>query len=335
MQSERADMSLTPKDADQQAGSYEPQTTTEGTAAQADRPTFTVFTATFNRAHTIHRVFESLRAQTVDDFEWLIVDDGSTDDTETLVRNWAEEAAFPIRYFWQENQGKHVAMNGGVRRARGELFLILDSDDACEPDALETFKRHWEAIPEQERGTFTGVACLARTPDGAIVGSRFPKAPLDSNSLQLRSRFGVTGDKWGFHRIEVLRRFPFPVIPGERFVPESLVWNRISQQYKTRYINAPLLIYYPTPGSLSSPLPRIRSPVGMCLHYLEHARLLKGESLWRRVRALANYVRYSLHAGDGTGELFRRARQPGAMALAYPLGLARYVVDKRKLLPKG
>jgi glycosyltransferase involved in cell wall biosynthesis len=323
-------MSLTPRGSDSPAGANETLKAFESAAGQSERPTFTVFTATFNRAHTLHRVFESLTAQTIGDFEWLIIDDGSTDGTEALVRTWVDGAAFPIRYYWQENQGKHVATNEGVLRARGALFLILDSDDACDPEALETFRYHWEAIPGEERDSFTGVACLTRRPDGAIVGSHFPAHPLDVSSHELRSRFGVTGDKWGFHRIEVLRRFPFPVIPGEKFVPESLVWNRISQQYKTRYINTALLIYHPTEGSLSSAHPRIRSPQGMRLHYLEHAQLLKRGSRWQRVRTLANYVRYSLHAYVGTGELFRSARQPGSMVLAYPLGLARYVVDKRK-----
>jgi glycosyltransferase involved in cell wall biosynthesis len=328
-------MSLTPKDPDPGAGSHETGAATEGTAP-SDRPTFTVFTATFNRAHTLHRVFESLKAQTLDDFEWLIVDDGSTDGTDALVRKWIDGAAFPIRYYWQENQGKHVAFNEGVRRARGELFLILDSDDACDPEALETFKKHWEAIPEEERGSFTGVACLSRQPDGTIHGSRFPVEPLDVSSFHVRYRLGVTGEKWGFHRTEVLSRFPFPVIPGETTVPESLVWNRISQQYKTRFINAPLRIYYPTEGSwASSPLSRIRSPVSASLYYLEHAGLLEAESLWNRIRALANYVRFSLHAGVGSREMFRRARQPGAMVLAYPVGLARYIADRPTVYGAG
>jgi len=117
----------------------------------SERPLFTLFTATFNRAHTLHRVYESLVCQTLRDFEWLIVDDGSTDSTREVVEGWQSEAAIPIRYYHQPNAGYHIAFNRGVELARGELFLSLGSDDACKPYALERFYHHWMAIPETER----------------------------------------------------------------------------------------------------------------------------------------------------------------------------------------
>src|SRR3974390_2817293 len=94
---------------------------------------FTVFTATYNRAHTLHRVYDSLCAQTLHDFEWIVIDDGSTDNTAELIDDWAKAAQFPIRYFKQNHSGKHVAHNLAVREARGLFFLPLDSDDACLP----------------------------------------------------------------------------------------------------------------------------------------------------------------------------------------------------------
>ena len=97
--------------------------------AEPESYTFTVFTPTYNRAATLARVYESLQRQTFTDFEWIIVDDGSTDETAELVQQWRSESSFPIRYIWQPNQGKHVAFNRGVELARGELFLPHDSDD--------------------------------------------------------------------------------------------------------------------------------------------------------------------------------------------------------------
>ena len=102
-------------------------------SAASARYTFTVFTPTCNRCATLPRVYASLAAQTFRDFEWLIVDDGSTDCTAALVDKWTAQADFPIRYLRQENRGKHIASNRAVREARGELFLVLDSDDACVP----------------------------------------------------------------------------------------------------------------------------------------------------------------------------------------------------------
>src|SRR5690242_10850122 len=110
-------------------------------------PLFTVFTPTYNRAHTLHRVFDSLRAQTIRDFEWLVIDDGSVDGTSEQISEWTNTVDFPIRYFKQKNSGKHIAHNLAAREARGQFFLPLDSDDACMPDALERLSYHWNSIP--------------------------------------------------------------------------------------------------------------------------------------------------------------------------------------------
>src|SRR5687767_5062754 len=204
---------------------------------------FTVFTPTYNRAHTLERVYASLDAQSFRDFEWLIVDDGSTDDTRSLVERWRQQARFPIRYLWQENSGKHVAFNVAVREARGELFLPFDSDDGCVPHALECFRRHWESIPGDRRARFSAVTALCKDQHGNLVGSKFPYAVTDSNSLEIHYRFHVTGEKWGFHRTEVLRQYPFPEIRATH-VPESVVWGKIALRYSTRFVNDVLRIYY-------------------------------------------------------------------------------------------
>ena len=114
---------------------------------------FTVCTPTFNRAHTIHLVFESLKQQTFTDFEWLVIDDGSDDETSTLIKQWQSEAFFPIRYKFQENQGKHIIANLGVEMARGEL-LVADSDDSFKPEALEVFCEYWFSIPSVTKCIF-------------------------------------------------------------------------------------------------------------------------------------------------------------------------------------
>ena len=171
---------------------------------------FTVFTATFNRCHTLHRPYESLRKQTFKSFEWVIVDDGSTDGTAKLVEAWTRESSFPIRYFYQKNSGKHVAFNRGVRAARGDLFLTFDSDDECVPAALEILLRHWLAIPAAEREQFSAVTGLCVDQEHAIVGDKFPADIIDSDSNEINHRYHIRGDKWGFQRTDVLRVFPFP-----------------------------------------------------------------------------------------------------------------------------
>lgn len=212
-------------------------------------PLFTVFTPTYNRASVINRVYESLLLQTFKDFEWLIVDDGSTDETRGLVEHWTQDSQtwFPIRYVYQENQHKKVAHNRGVREARGELFLTLDSDDTCVPEALDRLAHHWYAIPEGQRDRFSAVTSLCRYEDGSIVGDSFPcDGWIDSDSLEMTYRYRTRGEKWGFQRRDVLRNYLFPEmavsVPG--YVPEGLVWSAVARNYKTRFVNEALRIYH-------------------------------------------------------------------------------------------
>jgi glycosyltransferase involved in cell wall biosynthesis len=208
-------------------------------------PFFTVFTPTFNRAHTLHRVFDSLRNQTLRHFEWVIVDDGSTDNTPELVKKWVEKATFPIRYFRQPNSGKHIAHNIAVREARGVLFAVLDSDDALETDALERIRNNWLEIPGAERARYSGLGSLCRDQHGKIIGVPFPTSPFDADfreSFFVRRRFG--GEKWGVSRTDVLRQFPFPDIKGTNFVPEALLGFQMAKVYKRRYVNEVFRIYY-------------------------------------------------------------------------------------------
>jgi glycosyltransferase involved in cell wall biosynthesis len=296
--------------------------------------TFTVFTPTYNRAHTLHRVYESLAVQTFRDFEWLICDDGSTDDTRGLAERWRQEASFPIRYVRQEHGGKHVAFNRAVQAARGELFLTLDSDDACLPQALARLKHHWDAIPEAERGRFSAVTALCTDQHGALVGTRFPFDPTDSDSLEIRYRFGVKGEKWGFHRTAVLREFPFPALNGESFVPEHVVWAAIARRYKTRYVNEVLRVYHVGAGADRISGTAVRH--ARALAFGHRARLDRELDWFARapltfLRFAVHYVRFSLHAGWGPWEAVCRLETTGARLLAllvWPVGVAACVRDR-------
>ncbi len=302
-------------------------------------PLFTVFTPTYNRAHTLHRVYESLAAQTLRDFEWLIVDDGSTDGTDDLVAQWTADASFPITYMRQENQGKHVAFNTGVRYARGELFLPLDSDDGCVPEALERFRHHWEAIPSVEREGFTAVTALCMDQSGKIVGDRFPNDVTDSDSLEIHYRYGVRGEKWGFHRTSVLREFPFPEDVKRQYIGESLLWTRIARCYRTRFVNEALRIYYIDEPSMVHGQRPGRNAVG---GRMRHLVVLNEERDFFRVapleflRSAGLYARYCFHLGlPAAAQVreIRHARERALWLLMLPLGLAVYLSDRRRKEP--
>ena len=281
---------------------------------------FTVFTPTFNRAHTLPRVYESLTGQTFRDFEWLIVDDGSHDGTGALVETWRSEQRINVRYIYQENQGKHVAFNRGVAEARGNLFLILDSDDSCTPNSLERLLAAWHDVPLMERSRFSGVTCLCMDRDGRINGTTFPESPMDSDPITLQISYRVRGEKWGFHRTDILRAFPYPVFRGERFIPEGLIWNRIARRYKLRFINEPLRIYEDLPDGLTSQgaAPRVRSPFGARLYYQEYAQFQL--PLRHRIKALLNYLRFSSHAGVPALQTIRESGNWLVATALFPIG---------------
>jgi glycosyltransferase involved in cell wall biosynthesis len=298
---------------------------------------FTVFTPTFNRSSTLSRVHESLRGQTSRDFEWVIVDDGSTDGTEELVEKWQRESDFPIRYFFQWNRGKPAAFNRGVEEAQGELFLTLDSDDACVPRALERLKYHWDNIPLHEKHKFSAVTALCKDQNGKLVGDKFPRDVLDSDSIELYFKYNVRGEKWGFHRTEVLKQFPFPTIENTKFVSEGIVWFAISRQFRTRFVNEPLRIYH-TDDNAGDHLSSL-SPAVLAGRAVFHVYVLNELADWffssplKMLRSAVNFSRYSFGMGRGLPSQFSELRTLLARSLlviTLPLALAISLRDEGK-----
>ncbi len=307
------------------------------TRFKTKRPTpmkFTVCTATFNRAHTLHRVFDSLKAQTFQDFEWLVIDDGSSDETETLIARWQSHSPFSIRYKYQQNQGKHIAINLGATLALGDLFVVADSDDAFLPNALEVFYEAWLAIPKTSRSDFVGVTGLCVTDDGRIIGDRFPEDILDTTSLEVSYRYRVSGEKWGFHRTDIIRQFPSPSINGLSFFSESVIWHAIGRRYMTRFINKPLRIYKQDAGDqLTRRSPKDTAPAGifyvMSLNN-DHDYMFVAPLLFARIAT--HGVRFALHRSERFGKQLSQLSRPKLRVLwllAYLPGFLLYHADRR------
>lgn len=235
-------------------------------------PFITILTPTYNRASLLPRLFDSLLRQTNKDFEWIVVDDGSTDDTREVVANLKEKCggAFPMGYVYKANGGKHMAINIGAERARGELLFIADSDDLLTDDALETVANSWHDISDDK--SFAGIAGLDITMDTCeVIGSGLPQEHIDCNAIDIRYRHHVTGDMKEVFRTEVLREFPFPEFAGERFCPEQLVWFRMARRYRLRYINKPIYIADYQPDGITAGITRarMRNPSASMLTYAE------------------------------------------------------------------
>lgn len=255
----------------------------------------TIFTPTYNRANLLPLLFESLKKQIFKDFEWIIVDDGSIDNTlstidKILRENISTKDSFPIRYFKKENGGKHTAINKGVTEAKGELFLILDSDDSLPKNALSMIIEIYQNC--KNKIDCGGVCGIMAHHNGNKIGSGLPREELYTSTLELRHRYNVIGDLLEVFKTSVMKEFPFPEFHGEKFCPEILVWNRIATKYKLLCFNK--ITYYRDylEGGLTDKIIEIRmnSPIATIMTYAE--MLDYSIPLKVKIKAAINYWRF-------------------------------------------
>lgn len=196
----------------------------------------TVFTPTYNRGYIISKLYDSLKSQSCKNFEWVVVDDGSTDDTEKLFEIFANENAITIKYFKKENSGKASAINTGVDLADGELFFIVDSDDYLNEDAIQQIEHHWALV--DDKNCSAGL-CFRRVfyDTGKLIGGELSIETGDFSFLDITFKLGLNCDRAEVFRTDVLKQYPFPKFGKETFVSESLIWNRTSRQYTLRFVN--------------------------------------------------------------------------------------------------
>ena len=300
---------------------------------------FTILTPTFNRADVIVRAFDSLCAQTGPRFEWVVVDDGSTDDTAQVLAACAARAPFELRYVRQPNGHKKVAFNRGVREARGQLLVVLDDDDELAPAALARLWAIWQSIDPSAREHYIGVTGLCQRADGRVVGDRFPADLMDCTATRMFFEHGVRGEKFGCQRVDVLRRYAYPE-HIEGFVPESLLWWQIaSDGFLTRFVNEVLRRYHSTTVSLStSPAPSGRHAPGLYLLSWSWIELQLGfwrHAPWAFAMMAARLTRYRLamrqtRAGAVVARDYPLRRPMGRLlvGLMMPVGYALYARDR-------
>lgn len=242
----------------------------------------TIFTPTYNRGYIIEKLYRSLQTQTVTAFEWLVVDDGSSDNTAELFETWArEENPFPIRYCKQENGGKCRAINTGLALAQGELFLNVDSDDYLTEDAVEKILLWESKLPKDRK--FCAVAGNLGTGRQETPNTPLPEPFFDGNAFD---RYGVVDGERAFaFYTDVHRQYLYPDCPGEKFMTEAVTWNRMAHDgYQIRFYNDIIWIYEYKPDGLTLAGERLfwENPQGTGIFYREKAQFL-GYSLWKRV----------------------------------------------------
>lgn len=234
-------------------------------------PFLTVFTPAYNRAHTIGRTYASLCRQSCKDFIWLIVDDGSSDQTGTLVRQWqAADNGFEIRYIYKENGGMHTAHNTAYEQIDTELNVCIDSDDCLADGAVDKIRSAWELV--KGKG-YAGLIGLDADFQGRLIGAGFPES-IKETTLSGYYAAGGSGDKKLVYRTDVIRHYPpYPTFPGERYVALGYKYFLIDQDYKLFVIDDVLCnVEYQADGSSNT----------MWQQYLKNPQ---GFAFWRTVQA--------------------------------------------------
>ncbi len=237
----------------------------------------TVFTPTYNRAYIIEKLYRSLQRQTFRDFEWLVVDDGSTDNTKDVFEKWqTENNDFPIRYYVKENGGKCRAINFGVDLAEGELFFNVDSDDYLTDDALEKVASWVETLPEGEK--FCGVVGNLGTSATETPNTPLTEPYRDGNLLERYPDYSsnpIDGERAPVFFTEIQKKYKYPEFEGEKFVTPAVTWNRMANDgYKVRIFDDIIWIYEYQADGLTANVGKnfIKNPEGHGLWLRERAK---------------------------------------------------------------
>lgn len=257
----------------------------------------TVFTPTYNRAHTLGRTYQSLKRQTCKDFIWLIVDDGSTDNTKEIIKSWQDsEDTFEIRYLYKENGGMHTAHNLAYEHIDTLLNVCIDSDDAMPERAVELILKKWDEVKGEGLAGIIGLDSDMNT--GLIIGKGFPDG-MQRTTLSGYYAAGGAGDKKLIYRTDIINQVPpYPVFEGEKYVSLSYKYRLIDQQYKLAVLNEILcLVEYQPDGSSNTMLKQYyKNPKGFA--FWRKIRMQYGRSQKRLLIDCIHYVAESRLAGN-------------------------------------
>lgn len=290
-------------------------------------PMLSIVTPTYNRGPLLSRCFASLLRQTHKDFEWIIVDDGSTDNTEAVVRGFF--ADFPIKYIKKENGGKHTALNASHPFIRGKYVTILDSDDFLVDTAVQQILEAWKTY---ETAVDIGIVILLKgsAVDRPSCEAREEGIPVDIMRYKRISHY--SGDCCEVIRAELFKKYPFPVFEGERFISEGALWNRVSFTHKCVYINQVVYIAEYLEGGLtkSGRALRIRNPRGGM--YTANLNANRKNFFKRRIKNGLLYTCYSRFAGMKVTEMLRHTDSKLLMLCCLPAGWLLYHYWKKKYM---
>ena len=286
----------------------------------------TIFTPAYNRAHLLPRLYESLKKQTSQDFIWLVVDDGSADDTRHLMNSYIAEGILDIQYIYQENQGMHGAHNTAYENIKTELNTCIDSDDFMPENAVEIILNKWKTTTAEDKLKYSGIVGLDADMQGNIIGTKFTTETTTLEDFYLR---GGTGDKKLVYRTEVMQKYPpYPLFRGEKYVGLAYKYLLADQEYQLITINEVLIIVDYQEGGSSNNMFRqyYKNPKGFA--FLRKQGMVLSKSGKKRFQEAVHYVSSSLITRNG--RFIQESPKKLLTILAIPAGIALYTLIKFK-----
>ena len=291
--------------------------------------TLAIVTPTYNRANLLHIAYQSLEDQTSKDFVWYIVDDGSSDNTQQVVADIIDKASFKVIYHKKKNGGKHSALNSAYSLLNEELTLILDSDDALTENAVETVLRDYISIKEDKTICGLGYLRLDKSSNQTIGVPYTADGIIDTFTNQ-RINNNTWGDKCEVFKSEILKKYPFPEFEGENFVSESVVWCKMSLDYKMKFMNKGVYICDYQTGGLSDGVHKrlFNNPKGASACYLSMSS--KQVKLKYRIKYTIAYTVYSLAAKIKLKQQFKQVSSKLLYMLTFLPSWFIYLHKKRR-----
>lgn len=278
----------------------------------------TILTPTYNRGELLIKLYNSLVNQTNKNFIWLVIDDGSKDNTNEIIRNFINKNKINMQYISKENGGKHTALNKGIDTIKTELVFIVDSDDYLPDNSIETILMYHNKYKSTKN--ICGYSFLRMHSDGSINNKIFPIDEKKESYIQARINSNIGGDKAEVFFTDILRKFRFPEFENERFVAEDLIWIKMALNYDMIHINKVIYIgdYLENGLTDNARKMKIKSPLGA----IERAKMLmvKECCLKTRIKGALLYIVYSSFAKKSIREIFNFKNNLVLVSLCFPLG---------------
>lgn len=278
--------------------------------------TLTIITTTYNRAYCIGQVYESLKRQDCDDFCWLVIDDGSADNTREVIEGFIAEGKVEIEYIYQNNKGMTGARNTAYNACHTELNTIIDSDDWLADGAVRRIIDFWNA---NKRDDLAGIMALDVNPAGEVIGDSLPLGVKETTYTEIFGRFKLKGDKKLIYRSDISRLYPYPEIPGENFFPPSYKFRQIDQTHKLLVLNESICVVDYNDDSMSfDKIAQYKTcPRGFAIY--RNLCMTLGNCPSEVVKNILFYISHSRVAGNKN--IIRLSNRPFLTFLLYPFGV--------------